>query len=101
MTSTVGCKSVASRRNVEVQHSIDDIVELVRTHPRENQDLQLDEQSITSFRGHYSNAMYQVSTVLMPYVGPDMMIGLHILYPVHVFAAATKKPLYTVLTACA
>lgn len=50
------------RRNVEVQHSIDDIVGLACTHPRENQDLQLDEQSISSFRGHYSNAMYQVSS---------------------------------------
>ena len=49
------------RRNVEVQHSIDDIIGLACTHPRENQDLQLDEQSISSFRGHYSNAMYQVS----------------------------------------
>lgn len=53
---------VVSCRNVEVQHSIDDIIELVRTHPRENQDLQLDEQSVSSFRAHYSNAMYQVST---------------------------------------
>ena len=49
------------RRNVEVQHSIDDIIGLACTHPRENQDLQLDQQSISSFRGHYSNAMYQVS----------------------------------------
>ena len=49
-------------RNVEVQHSIDDIIGLACTHPRENQDLQLDEQSISSFRGHYSNAMYQVSS---------------------------------------
>ena len=49
---------------MEVQHSIEDIIELVRTHPRENQDVQLDEQSVSSFRGHYSNAMYQVSSLL-------------------------------------
>lgn len=47
-------------RNVEVQHSIEDLIELAQTHPRENMDMQLDEQSITSFCGHYSNAMYQV-----------------------------------------
>ncbi len=47
-------------RNVEVQHSIEDLIELAQTHPRENLDVQLDEQSISSFRGHYSNAMYQV-----------------------------------------
>jgi len=43
-----------------VQHSIEDLIELAQTHPRENLDVQLDEQSISSFRGHYSNAMYQV-----------------------------------------
>ncbi|DBA69380.1 TPA: Dynein gamma chain, flagellar outer arm [Trebouxia sp. C0005] len=46
-------------KNVEVQHSIEDLIELAQTHPRENLDVQLDEQSISSFRGHYSNAMYQ------------------------------------------
>ena len=50
------------RRNVEVQHSIDDLVELVRSHPRENVDMQLNEQIVASFRSHYSNAMYQVCT---------------------------------------
>ena len=43
-----------------MQHSIEDLIELAQTHPRENMDMQLDEQSITSFCGHYSNAMYQV-----------------------------------------
>ena len=43
-----------------MQHSIEDLIELAQTHPRENLDVQLDQQSISSFRGHYSNAMYQV-----------------------------------------
>lgn len=47
-------------RNVEVQHSIDDLIELARTHPRENTDIDLNQQSIESFSSHYSNAMYQV-----------------------------------------
>ena len=46
-----------------MQHSIDDLIELVRSHPRENIDTQLDEKSVESFRGHYSNAMYQVCLI--------------------------------------
>lgn len=46
-----------------MQHSIEDLIELAQTHPRENLDVQLDEQSISSFRGHYSNAMYQVRSI--------------------------------------
>ena len=52
----------ACLRNVEVHNSIEDLIELAQTHPRENLDVQLDEQSISSFRGHYSNAMYQASS---------------------------------------
>ncbi len=46
-------------RNEEVRRSIEDLLHLVRTYPRENATMQLDESDLRLFMRHYSKLMYQ------------------------------------------
>lgn len=46
-------------RNDEVRRSIDDVVELIKTYPRENEGVLVDENDCRLFRRHYSKLMYK------------------------------------------
>ncbi|KIZ06068.1 Dynein gamma chain, flagellar outer arm [Monoraphidium neglectum] len=46
-------------RNEEVLRSIEDIIQLVRTYPRENPQCVLDEHEVDMFRAYYSGIMYK------------------------------------------
>jgi hypothetical protein len=46
-------------RNEEVRRSVEDLLALVRGHPRENTDMQLGEEEARLFRAHYSKLMYR------------------------------------------
>lgn len=47
-------------RNEEVRRSIDDMVHLVRTYPRENPEEVIDEAEVDAFKLFYSQEMYKV-----------------------------------------
>ena len=51
-----------SIRNEEVKRSIDDLLQLVRTYPRENADVVLDEKEAQLFVRHFSKLMYNAIT---------------------------------------
>ncbi|CAD7698753.1 unnamed protein product [Ostreobium quekettii] len=46
-------------RNREVCRSTEDVIQLIRTYPRENTDVTLKEEDCRMFRRHYSNLMYR------------------------------------------
>lgn len=46
-------------RNEEVRRSMDDLISLVKTYPRENQEVVLEESELDLFTRHYSRQMYQ------------------------------------------
>lgn len=46
-------------RNEEVRRSIEDLMHLVKTYPRENTEVQLAEEDLKLFMRHYSKLMYQ------------------------------------------
>jgi len=46
-------------RNEEVHRSIEDLIHLVKTYPRENHEVVLDESELVLFQRHYSKLMYQ------------------------------------------
>lgn len=46
-------------RNQEVCRSIEDAVDLIKTYPRENGDVQVEESDCHMFRRHYSKLMYK------------------------------------------
>lgn len=46
-------------RNEEVRRSIEDLLHLVRTYPRENNDSQVSDEEMRLFKRHYSKLMYQ------------------------------------------
>lgn len=46
-------------RNAEVERAVNELVDLVQSHPRENTEVHLGENEVMSFRRHYSRLMYQ------------------------------------------
>ena len=46
-------------RNAEVERAVNELVDLVQAFPRENADVHLGENEVTTFRRHYSRLMYQ------------------------------------------
>jgi hypothetical protein len=50
---------VLAIRNEEIRRSVEDLVALVRSYPRENPEEQLDEAEVAAFMAHYSHLTYQ------------------------------------------
>ena len=44
---------------MQVRRSIEDLLHLVKTYPRENTDVVLNEEELLLFQRHYSKLMYQ------------------------------------------
>jgi hypothetical protein len=51
---------IMSVKNEEVARSIDELIQLVATYPRENLDVQIDLKEVELFRSYYSQTMYKV-----------------------------------------
>ena len=68
-----------SIKNEEIRRSIEELVTLVKSYPRENPELVLDENEVNLFRRHYSKLTYQVSPCLRP--GYDWLPFLEVCLP--------------------
>ena len=49
----------SSPASPQVRRSIEDLLHLVKTYPRENHDVVLEDSELLLFQRHYSNMMYQ------------------------------------------